>query len=144
MLRMRSPNSVRIADPGVAKIFAAYPPPLRKKLLELRALILDTAAETPGVGKLEETLKWNEPAYLTAETKSGSTIRINRKRSSDSKYAMYFNCNTDLVDSFRERFPKTFRFYGNRELEFDVSDTLHIKELKACIAMALTYHLKRR
>jgi hypothetical protein len=134
----------RITNPLVAETFAAYPMRLRKSLLTLRKLILTTAAQTPEVGRLEETLKWNEPAYLTTETRSGSTIRINRKPKSDAKYAMYFNCNTTLVDTFRTLYPKTFRYYGNREIEFDVEDKLPIKELKLCIAMALTYHLKKK
>jgi len=36
---------------AVARTFAAYPPELRRRLLALRKLILDTAAATPGVGE---------------------------------------------------------------------------------------------
>jgi len=46
------------ANPAVAAVFAAYPARVRAKLLALRRLILETAAKTPGVGALEETLKW--------------------------------------------------------------------------------------
>ncbi|HTE41353.1 MAG TPA: DUF1801 domain-containing protein [Steroidobacteraceae bacterium] len=128
---------------ATAEIFASWPPPLRKRLLVLRTLILETAAATPGVGKLEETLKWNEPAYLTSESKSGSTIRINRLKDSESRYAMYFNCNTHLVDSFRTLFPDSFHFRGDRAIEFDIGDPVPMAELKACIAMALTHHLSK-
>jgi hypothetical protein len=31
---------------------------------------------TPGVGALHETLKWGQPAYLTPETRSGTTLRL--------------------------------------------------------------------
>ena len=78
-----NPKSVRrksasgFADPAVAAVFDAYPRPLRSKLLALRRLILDTARTTKGVGALQETLKWGQPSYLTPETKSGSTIRMN-------------------------------------------------------------------
>lgn len=54
-----------------------------------------------GVGRLQETLKWGEPAYVTAESGSGSTIRINRHRKQDGQYAIYFHCRTNLVDTFR-------------------------------------------
>ena len=40
-------------------------PDIRARLLVLRELIFDTAEKTEGVGEIEETLKWNEPAYLT-------------------------------------------------------------------------------
>lgn len=134
----------RIANPAVASVFDAYPQDVRQKLLTLRQLILDTGANTPQVGAIEETLKWNEPAYVTSETGSGSTIRIDRKPRSDSKYSMYFNCNTTLVDTFRTLFPKSFRFVGNREIVFDANDKIDVRALQTCISMALTYHLKKK
>jgi hypothetical protein len=136
-------NTSRIADPNVAAVFAVYPPVVRKRLMELRKLIISTADSTPGVGVLQETLKWGEPAYLTAITRSGSTIRIHSKRGGDTKYAIYFNCNTNLVDSFRTLFPTSFRYFGNRELEFDISEEIP-SELSICLAMALTYHLRKQ
>ena len=126
---------------AVQAVFDSYPPALRKKLLALRQLILHTAASTQGVGELEETLKWGEPAYVTTQTKSGSTVRIDRKKDQD-RYAIYFNCNTTLVDTFRSMFPHTFQFEGNRALVFSLNDALPTKELAFCIAMALTYHRK--
>jgi hypothetical protein len=45
---------------GVAAKFAAYPPDVRRKLLALRELVLRTATATPGVGQIEEALKWGE------------------------------------------------------------------------------------
>ena len=130
----------RFENTAVASTFESYPPGMRRKLLALRALIFETAASTPGVGKLEETLKWGEPAYLTSETKSGSTIRIDWKRSSPSQYAMYFNCQTNLVDTFRGLFPGEFAFEGNRAIVFGESDVVAVDALSLCIAAALTYH----
>ncbi|HEV8332542.1 MAG TPA: hypothetical protein VGQ22_14040 [Steroidobacteraceae bacterium] len=69
----------------VAGVFAGYPPQLRPRLLALRHLIFEVARQTDGVGKLQETLKWGEPAYVTAESGSGSTIRINRHRKQDGQ-----------------------------------------------------------
>ena len=42
----------------VAAVFAASPKEINEKLMFLRQLIFSVAAETPGVGELEETLKW--------------------------------------------------------------------------------------
>jgi Domain of unknown function (DU1801) len=131
-----------IANPAVQAVFDSYPPKLRGKLLALRQLVIDTAASTAGVGALEETLKWGEPAYVTAQSKAGSTVRIDRKKNQD-RYAIYFNCNTTLVDTFRSLFPRTFSFEGNRALVFDLNDPLPVEELGFCIAMALTYHQKK-
>jgi Domain of unknown function (DU1801) len=149
MLKTASPRiaTTLIAQPdaithaGVQAVFESYPPALRKKLLALRKLIIDTAAEIKDVGSVNETLKWGEPAYVTLR-KQGSTVRIDRKKDQD-RYVIYFNCNTTLVDSFRSLFPHTFTFDGNRALVFDINDKLPKKELAFCIGMALTYHLKK-
>jgi hypothetical protein len=88
-------------DPAVDAVFDAYPAPLKPKLLALRRLIFDTAKATTGVGALHETLKWGQPSYLTPESKSGSTIRIDQVKSAANQYAIYFHCQTDLVETFR-------------------------------------------
>ncbi len=116
---------------------------MRQHLLALRELIFRTAAATSGVGKLEETLKWGEPAYVTAESKSGSTIRIAGKKNSATQYAIYFNCQTTLVETFKTLFPGEFTFEGNRAIVFDVADTVPTDTLVFCIAAALTYHRRR-
>ena len=128
----------------VAKTFESYPPGIRKKLMALRTLILDVAAKTAGVGALEESLKWGEPAFITTDSKSGSTIRIAWRKARPTQYAMYFNCQTTLVDSFKTMFPTAFKFEGNRALVFDESDDLPVEALRICVEMALTYHAKKR
>ena len=135
---------IPIKPPNVAAVFASYPEPIRRKLLDLRALIFAVAEQIMDVGALEETLKWGEPAYITAASKSGSTIRIGWKKAKPTQYAMYFNCQTTLVDSFQTQFPTAFRFEGNRALVFEEADEVPIEALRMCIAMALTYHSNKR
>ena len=93
----------KFSDPAVAAIFAGYSAKVRRKLLVLRQLIFDTASATGGVGELEETLRWGEPSYLTTQTRSGSMVRINAK-GLDGRYAMYFHCQTNLVETFKDRY----------------------------------------
>jgi hypothetical protein len=131
-------------NPSVAKKFESYPAPARRKLLALRELIFKTAAATPGVGAIEETLKWGEPAYVTAESKSGSSLRIDWKKSRPDQYAMYFHCQTNLVETFRTCFPHDFKFEGNRALVFALDDAVSTDTLALCIAASLTYHLSQR
>lgn len=142
----RKPAKVtsRMANSAVAQMFESYPPSLRTKLKTLRALILDVAATTPDVGAIDETLKWGQPSYLTTESGSGSTIRIDRVKSATPQYAMYFHCQTDLVETFRELYPDGFSFEGNRAIIFDAADKLPEKELRHCVGLALTYHLRKR
>src|SRR5687768_7024209 len=113
---MKKTKTLNFDDPGVADVFAALPVAIRRRLLEVRSLIFETAAADARIGKLTETLKWNEPAYLTEESGSGSTIRINRRKGDGEDYALYFNCQTTLVAGFRKKFPQTFRFEKNRAL----------------------------
>ena len=132
------------SDPAVDAVFSAYPKPVKAKLLALRRLIFDTARSTKGVGALQETLKWGQPSYLTAETKSGSTIRIDRVKSAANQYAVYFHCQTDLVETFRELYPTQMRYGGNRSILLDAGVDLPEPALRHCVALALTYHLKKK
>jgi hypothetical protein len=127
----------------VSHVFDSFPAPIGKRLLQVRDLIFATAAAHDNVGRLTETLKWGEPAYLTDETGSGSTIRLGRLKDSDHA-AILFNCKTTLVDTFRERFPDQFEYRQTRALLLPVAGKLPEQELSICLSLALTYHLDRR
>ncbi len=131
-------------DPAVEARFAAYPPAARKKMLALRELVFTTAAETNGVGALRETLKWGEPAYLTAASKTGSTVRMDWKPKRPDCYALYFNCNSGLVESFKTMFPDDFKFEGKRAVVFKLDEQIAEDALAVCLAAALTYHARNR
>ena len=128
-------------DPRVKAVFDAYPDGLRADLLRLRELIFDTASETDGVGRLVETLKWGQPAYLPARPRTGSTVRIDVLKDQPDRYAMFFHCQTTLIDTFRELYRDQFVFHGNRALLFSHGDPVPLGALGHCIALSLTYHL---
>ena len=131
-----------LMSPTVAATFDGYPNEIREKLLGLRELIFEVAAETPGVGTIDETLKWGEPAYLTTNTKSGSTVRIAWKKSHPDQYSMYFICTTNLVETFRSMFPSDFHYEGNRAINFSAEEAVPEDALRFCIAAALTHRLR--
>ena len=137
------PRGADRIDPAVAAVLDSYPKPLKSKLLALRALILDTARKTDGVGAIEEALKWGQASYLTSESKSGSTVRIDRVKSADDQVAVYFHCQTNLVETFRELYPE-LSFGGNRAILLEADRKLPEAELRHCVALALTYHLGKR
>lgn len=126
--------------PKVAEVFKLYPEPIRHKLMQLRQLVFDVADETEEVISIEETLKWGEPAYLTA---GGSTIRMDWKKSSPEHYALYFNCKTTLIDTFKELYGDQLHFEGNRAIVFHQNDVIPVTELKHCIMLGLTYHRRK-
>ena len=132
------------AEPAVEAVFNTYPTRLKTRLLALRRLILETASTTAGVGALQETLKWGQPSYLTTATKSGSTVRIDQVKSAPDCYAVYFHCQTDLVETFRELYPTEFTYGGNRSILLNAKDEIPESALRHCIALALTYHLNKR
>ena len=109
---------------------------------DLRALILETARETPGVGEIAESLKWGEPSFSPVRPRIGSSVRLVAR--DDDTVAMLFICHTNLVDRFRELYPGTFTFEGNRALVFSAHQAVPLAETKHCVALALTYHLRRR
>ncbi len=127
----------RVKNRDVAKKLQSYPEKIRPKLMQLRELIFDVAARSPGLGDLEETLKWGEPSYLANE---GSTVRIGWKESRPEYYAIYFNCNTKLVETFKEVYSGVFNFEGNRAIVFHQDDTVPKRALEHCVLLSLQYH----
>ncbi|MEN3931211.1 DUF1801 domain-containing protein [Microvirga sp. W0021] len=128
-------------DATVEAVFNAYPQQFRKALLALREIIFEVAAETEGVGPLSEVLKWSQPSYLTEKTGSGTTVRLDRF--GDSSVAVFFHCQTTLVETFRELFPE-LKYEKNRAIVLDPVKALPADVLAICIKMALTYKLKRK
>lgn len=129
-------------DPKVRAVFDAAPPPARAGMLALRQLILDTAAGLPQVGPVDEALRWNEPAYLTPVTRSGSTIRLGSPKAGG--FALYCNCQTTLIRDFREVMGDAFRYEGNRAVLFQSPDEIGAENLSLLIARALTWRRRDR
>lgn len=137
-------SDTTINDKQIAAVFDRYPQEVRTQLLALREVILETAAETEGVGRLEEALRWGEPSYLTSESGSGTTIRISTVRDEARKYAMYVNCQTTLVDTYRQIYPDLFEYVGSRAVVFDIDKEFPQDALRHCIALALRYKLDKK
>ena len=124
------------SSPEAEAVFNAYPESVRPKMLALRKLVVETAAEIDSISSLEETLKWGEPSYLV---KGGSTIRMDWKPQNPNQVAMYFKCTSKLVATFREVYEDTFEFEGTRAIVFQMDAPIPEAELKKCITAGLTY-----
>lgn len=124
-------------DPRATAVFNNYPSPVRQQLLHLRTLVLQAAEDLEGLEKLEETLKWGEPSYLT---KYGSTVRMDWKAKKPDQFAIYFKCTSKLVPTFKLLYKDKFEFEGNRAIVFKLDDQIPITEVKHCISLALNYH----
>ena len=121
----------------ISQVFESYPVDVRQHLKELRTLILETAKETSGVDAVQETLKWGQPSYLA---RTGSTIRLGCVKNQPQQYAMFFHCQTLLIESFREVYGEVFCFDGKRAIVFESGESIDVNALKHCISLALRYH----
>ncbi|WP_420644626.1 DUF1801 domain-containing protein [Candidatus Leptofilum sp.] len=126
----------------VTAVFNRYPQPIRDKLWELRALLLETAVATPGVGNIVEILKWGQPSYLTVKPKSGTTIRLDAYNVNQGQIALFVHCQTSLIATYRQRHPH-LTYEGSRALILDAHAPLPTTALRDCIQLALTYHQRK-
>ncbi|MGF6174612.1 DUF1801 domain-containing protein [Ensifer sp. 4252] len=125
---------------AVAEVLAQHAEHIRTRLVQVRDLIYVVAAETEGVGPLTETLKWGEPASLTQASRAGTTIRLGVAKSAPERCAVFFNCRTTLIETFRIHFADDFTFEGNRAILIPASGDLPREPLALCLQAALTYH----
>lgn len=125
------------SNPEVAAVFKNYPDTVQEQMKALRQLVLEVAQETPEITKLEETLKWGEPSYLAAK---GSTLRMDWKAKKPNQYALYFQCSSMLVSTFKLIYGNTFNYEGNRAIVFQLDDKQPMEELRNCIRATLQYH----
>lgn len=117
----------------------SYPAEVKPVFSLLRQWLYDIAAEE-GLNPVSESLKWAEPSY---SVKGGSPVRIDWKARRPEMIQLYFHCQTQLVETFRELYPQTFEFEGNRALLLTVSGSLPEAAIKHCLHLALTYHKRK-
>jgi hypothetical protein len=55
---------------------------------------------------------------------------------------MYFHCQTNLIDPFREIYPE-LEYHGNRAIVFDDGEKIPVKKIRHCILLALTYNIHK-
>ena len=126
-----------VSNPKVELVVESYQKSIREKMLLLRELVIETAKEIEGLNRLEETLKWGEPSYLT---KNGSTLRMDWKSKTPNQFAMYFKCTSRLVETFKMIFKNKFTYKGNRAIVLKMEDKIPTDELKYCVKATLSYH----
>ena len=114
-------------DKAIKTHFDEYPDDVRGRLGQLRSFIFELLSDL-GLGEVEESLKWGEPSY---NVKTGSPIRIDWKLKSPNNYYLFFNCQTKLVDTFRELHDGTLVFQGNRAIVLNLTEPLPRALIKA-------------
>ncbi|WP_321490599.1 hypothetical protein [uncultured Hyphomonas sp.] len=138
-------RTLHIPDPPapVFDVYETYPRKARGQLLLVRTILYETAHSLPGAGRITETLKWGEPAYLTERPKSGTTIRLAWSPRRPDSAGIFVNCQTTLLDEWRALYGETLDLVGNREIRLPLGQTLPAEPVRHCLAMALTYHQRK-
>lgn len=118
-------------------ILANYEEPYHSYLVQIRTLIYTIAAENKDIGEITESLKWGQPTYSTLKSKSGTPIRMDRL---NDQVAIYFHCQTSLIENFRELFANDLQFLNNRAILLNPLEPLPLNEIRFCLSSALLYH----
>ncbi|GAC16230.1 DUF1801 domain-containing protein [Aliiglaciecola lipolytica] len=124
------------ANPNVIEHIKQCPDIAQEALLCLRELLLNVANNTPEIKHLEETFKWGEPSYIT---KTGSTLRMDWKPSKPAHISVFVNCQTKLIETFKELYPQELSYVGNREIALPLNKPLPLQVLAHCFELTFKY-----
>jgi hypothetical protein len=125
--------------PEVRAAFDAAPPAARAGMLVLRSMIVGQAARLPQVGRIEEALRWGQPAYLTPDTGAACSLRTGQLR--DGGFGLFVHCRTTLIEEFRAGPGGACRTEGTRAVLFRTAADIAEGSVGMLIAGALTWHL---
>ncbi|AJQ95082.1 DUF1801 domain-containing protein [Gynuella sunshinyii] len=119
----------------VQEKFDSYPTQIKPLILQLREIVF-SVAEDLSLGEIDETLKWGEPSY---QVKTGTPVRMDWKAKYPNQYFLFFQCQTKLVDTFRELYAEDLEFQDNRAIVLNVNSALPKKAIRHCIELAMKY-----
>ncbi len=128
-------------NPEVEAAYRRFPDIIREQLLDLRELAFETERNTPGAGPIVEALKWGQPSFVT-RGRHGSTFRLGALDEGPATHALFFLCQTTLVETFREIYTDVLDFKDNRAVLFMKDREYPREAVSHCMALAMTYRLK--
>lgn len=130
-------------DSDIARIFARWPDPVQAVLMEIRQRLHRLADADQRIGPLQECLKWGQPSWVTATSKSGTTIRVGYNDDMPDRAWIYVHCGTSLISDYKDRFGDLLETEGNRAIALPLDKMPDDHILDACLAMALLYHVNK-
>ena len=125
---------------AIATAISGWPGPAQARFTELRQTVFETVSRLSETGGLTETLKWGEPSYAPVKPRTGTAIRITWKSKSPDSISLFVNCQTSLIETWRDQFPG-LTYVGNREIRLSLDDATP-GEITSCMRDALTYRLR--
>ena len=125
------------SDANVKAVFDQYPDHIKPVMQKLRELVIATAKSIDGIDTVVEALKWGEPSYRSNQ---GSTLRMDWKSKNPNYCALYFQCTTSLVSTYRTVYGEELIFEGKRAILLHLNEEIPEGILRNCLSMALNYH----
>ncbi len=127
------------AKPGseVRAVFESYAEPDRSRLESLRELVLACVREIDPDLILDESLKWGQPTYSVP---GGSPIRLGWSKKAPQGCAIFFHCQTSLIETFKALYGDELSYEGKRAIVFPGDGPIPEEIVAHCIRLALTYH----
>ncbi|MCG8492668.1 MAG: DUF1801 domain-containing protein [Sneathiellales bacterium] len=132
--------TVQFDNLEIAALYQSYPDDVRSKLLALRAMVFDLAAQNDEIGTVTECLKWGTPSYETARPKSGTPLRLQWVEK-ENRFGLFVHCQTNLVSRFKKRHADLV-YDKNRGLLCERDKDIPAEVARDFILSALTYYRK--
>ncbi|MFT6433987.1 MAG: hypothetical protein ACJAVI_002033 [Candidatus Azotimanducaceae bacterium] len=98
-------------DTRVSAVFESFDGADRAKLEQLRGLVMVSAKTINPAITLEESLKWGEPSYVL---RGGSPTRLGWSKKALTGCAIFFHCQTSLVETFKALYGDRLVYDGKR------------------------------
>ncbi|QFT59564.1 hypothetical protein FIU94_12085 [Sulfitobacter sp. THAF37] len=121
----------------------SWPLPARDALWACRAVFHATAEQT-GIGPLEESLKWGQPAWRPRAPRTGSTLRMGWTPDDPDRISLFVDCKTDLAARMAEIYPDIGANDNRRQIRLDLTRPLPDQAIAHLSQMTFCYHLSQR
>ena len=123
-------------------LIAKWSGPAQQGLWACRAIFHDVAG-TAGIGHLDESLKWGQPAWRPTRPRQGSTLRANWSEKSPQTLALFVDCKTTLAATMRDIYPSDFVYESNRALHMRLDADLPAQAIDPLARLTFTYPRNR-
>jgi hypothetical protein len=115
----------------------------RATLWACRNIFFDVAQDA-GIGPLDETLKWGQPAWRPRRARTGSTLRMGWSAAKPAHLLLFVDCKTDLASRMRDLYPEMVENDGRRQMAVDLDHPLPEQAIAHLAQMTFCYHQSRR
>lgn len=121
---------------------ALWSDPARRAMWACRTMF-HIVAQQADIGRLDETLKWQQPSWRPVKPRTGSTLRMSWSAQNPDQLALFVDCKTTLGARMRDLYPDLPDNDGRRRIAFDLRAPFPEQAVSHLAQMTFTYHLSR-